>query len=517
VQPTPTSAVVRQAVGDILTDAQTQYDAGKWTDAISRLEQLKSLDASFQPDKVQALLYDAYVQNGNSLLEEQSPEEALRSFDSALAMKADDTQIQDKQALIKQYLTALGYSGSNPEKAVEAFAELFQTQPDFLDVKNRTYEAYSSYAEFLVQGENWCDAAQQYARALEIRADAKVKATAGEVEQKCQTNPTREKPLAALTPGATVTATVTLSRPRPSVTAKATAGPLPQATKPISPTKGTATPPASPPPAALSGIIAYSAKDPDQKQRIYVVQPGQDKAEPAILLQDATQPSFSQDGQRLAVHSLRSDLGGIRVSDLGGDGGVIVTKFIEDGFPSWSPDGTQVVLASTRESDRRSRIFITWTGGLSDGTQLTLGESPAWSPKGTIAYHGCDPSGGNCGIWVMNPDGGNKTQATNHESDTAPAWSPDGGQLALMSARDGNWEIYTANADGSQVKRLTTNSTNDGLPVWSPDGKWIAFVSDRGGEWELYVIPSGGGDARKVAAVPNVAYNWQEQRLAWRK
>ena len=46
-----------------------------------------------------------------------------------------------------------------------------------------------------------------------------------------------------------------------------------------------------------------------------------------------------------------------------------------------------------------------------------------------------------------------------------------------MSKRDGNFEIYSMNADGSGQTRLTNNPAADGFPTWSPDGTRIAFVS----------------------------------------
>lgn len=85
---------------------------------------------------------------------------------------------------------------------------------------------------------------------------------------------------------------------------------------------------------------------------------------------------------------------------------------------------------------------------------------------------------------------------TEHDSDTAP----DGFQakVTFMSSRDGNWEIYTVNADGSALKRLTNNSAEDGLPTWSPDGKSIAFVSTRGGSWAIWAMNSDGSNQRKL-------------------
>ena len=48
------------------------------------------------------------------------------------------------------------------------------------------------------------------------------------------------------------------------------------------------------------------------------------------------------------------------------------------------------------------------------------------------------------------------------------SWSPDSKKLTFESDRDGNFEIYVVNADGSEPKRLTSNPAWDGNPQWSP-------------------------------------------------
>ena len=74
--------------------------------------------------------------------------------------------------------------------------------------------------------------------------------------------------------------------------------------------------------------------------------------------------------------------------------------------------------------------------------------------------------------------------------DGEPAWSPDGSQIAFVSNRNGNWDIYTMDADGDNRNRLTTDPAYDGEPAWSPDGLKIVFVSTRN---------TGGGPAQAQA------------------
>ena len=65
-------------------------------------------------------------------------------------------------------------------------------------------------------------------------------------------------------------------------------------------------------------------------------------------------------------------------------------------------------------------------------------------------------------------------------------------RIAFVSARDGNYNIYAMNIDGTGQTRLTHNPASDWSPAWSPDGTKIAFVSDRDGNLEIYVMNVDG-------------------------
>jgi hypothetical protein len=128
-------------------------------------------------------------------------------------------------------------------------------------------------------------------------------------------------------------------------------------------------------------------------------------------------------------------------------------------------------------------------------TRLTHGldaSSPSWSPDGRkIAYATAE------GIGVMDADGGGQVLLTQAPTDDSPSWSPDGARIAFASDRDhAAGEIYTMDAAGGDVRRLTTDEEFDADPAWSPDGSRIAFISSRGAEFgtDIYTTSPEGGE-----------------------
>jgi hypothetical protein len=90
-------------------------------------------------------------------------------------------------------------------------------------------------------------------------------------------------------------------------------------------------------------------------------------------------------------------------------------------------------------------------------------------------------------------------------------------RLAAVLNLDGQWDIYTFDASGSSLTRLTNTVDRESQPVWSPDGKWIAFTYGtplEAGVWlatnndGLYVVRSDGTDLRKLAAGASLGWTW---------
>ncbi|MFA6449498.1 MAG: flagellin [bacterium] len=133
---------------------------------------------------------------------------------------------------------------------------------------------------------------------------------------------------------------------------------------------------------------------------------------------------------------------------------------------------------------------------------LTGGAEP-----GVYSITFCTNRDGNYEIYSMNTDGSNPVNLTNNAAwDLEPSFSPDGSKIAFRSNRNGNYEIYVMNSDGSNQVRLTNNPALDGEPVWSPDGSKIAFSSYSTGGGDIYVMNSDGSN--QVRLTNNPAADW---------
>jgi TolB protein len=111
---------------------------------------------------------------------------------------------------------------------------------------------------------------------------------------------------------------------------------------------------------------------------------------------------------------------------------------------------------------------------------------------------------GNDEIYTMNADGTDPKNLTSKAAfDATPSWSPGGKRIAFASFRKGSVNIYTVKADGTDQRRITRTASLDLYPAWSPDGKKIVFSSPRkAADYNLYRVNVGTGDQKRLTATP---------------
>ncbi|MGC3963993.1 MAG: hypothetical protein QM803_11885 [Rhodocyclaceae bacterium] len=146
-----------------------------------------------------------------------------------------------------------------------------------------------------------------------------------------------------------------------------------------------------------------------------------------------------------------------------------------------------------------------------------LAVTPANAAEGALLLNRIGPSASQ--IFIANADGSNERKVIDSGTlDCNASFSADGQWVAFTSERDGlgNSNLYRARVDGTQVERLTDSPAVEDAAVFSPDGSKIAFVSTRDGfKANIWVLDlktralrnvTGAKDIQGQANLPNGFY-----------
>jgi Tol biopolymer transport system component len=173
----------------------------------------------------------------------------------------------------------------------------------------------------------------------------------------------------------------------------------------------------------------------------------------------------------------------------------------------WSPDGKQLVFTEFNPPDFLGQLWLMNADGSNQHVLLTEPDfddsRSSFSPDGTnVIFSRCRldlPE--TCALYLIGADGTGLTEITPFElgiTDRYPMYSPDGNTIVFLGlGRDGIVAaLYIADADGSNIHRITPPVIGARIPTWSPDGKTIAFQTHccNPQNQEIWVVnPDGSG------------------------
>jgi TolB protein len=168
--------------------------------------------------------------------------------------------------------------------------------------------------------------------------------------------------------------------------------------------------------------------------------------------------------------------------------------------PNWTSDGDTIIYNS---SGRVYKLFLP-TKKISlfnTGFEVKNNNDHIVSFKGkTLGITHMDKDiVDNWSIYKLPINGGEPQRLTFKTPSFLHGWSPDGRYILYTSQRNGQYEIYRGNSDGSgEELQLTNNNSMDDGSEYTPDGKYIYFNSSRSGGMRLWRMDADGKNPKQI-------------------
>jgi TolB protein len=288
---------------------------------------------------------------------------------------------------------------------------------------------------------------------------------------------------------------------------------------------------------AHNGVIVFDHNREGQVS-LWSINPDGTGLRKRVTRVDGREAAFSPDGRRLAfVHDQgKKTFGAIYVARADGTHArQLFAGPYDNGSPVFSPDGRRIAFASLRFRPAKpaylvrimkangSHVRTLFTGSFKFGFPSTAGRDLTFSPDGrTIVFDANTRKGSD--IFSMNANGSHVRRLTRTPGSGVsygPAFSPDATKIVFTRQRGPNSSnaVFEMNADGRGTRQLSGDSSS---PVFSPDGTEIAYVhvpadAPDFGENELYLINADGTGAHRLTHTLSQNVNTQDNdNPAWR-
>jgi len=210
-------------------------------------------------------------------------------------------------------------------------------------------------------------------------------------------------------------------------------------------------------------------------------------------------PARSPDGRTVAFLRRAGGAGDLHVVPVAGGE---ARRLTEQGGPfaghAWAPDGRSVVFSSAR-----SGYYGLWRVPAGGGDVRPVVGAAVRDPGGPALSAGgrmvVEDWAFDLGLWRSTDGAPFAPVVTSSLWNRQPHLWPDGRRVAFVSARTGVPEVWTADADGGRLTRLTHLAAHAAHPRVSPDGRSVAFLAWADGAHHLHVAAADGGPPRRLA------------------
>ncbi|HEX7334052.1 MAG TPA: hypothetical protein VF290_21280 [Pyrinomonadaceae bacterium] len=263
-----------------------------------------------------------------------------------------------------------------------------------------------------------------------------------------------------------------------------------------------------------------------------------------VSLGSGVAPKFSPDGTQIVFTFPKLETSSIYKMNSDGTGTVPLNNFFNANSPAWSPDNTQIAFVGEHQDPEyqpeddlylTGRLYLMDTNGGNPKKVMTKAQShtsthtinrefaPAWSPDGLqLAFIGFTSTASNSlreNLYIVNRDGSGLREVTHFENGSSMitsriSWSPDGTKIAFGHSRD----IYLVSIDGLSQPINLTNTTDheERDPAFSPGGRRIAYIVNHSDNVQdgLYIMKADGQDATQILSSSG-ANGQQVNRPAW--